>query len=117
VVGDWDAAQLEQMLSSLLDNAAKFGAGQPVEVAVQREGEDAMLSVRDHGQGIPVDRIPCIFGEFERAVSLDHHGGLGLGLFIARAIVEAHGGRLTVETRPGEGATFTARLPLHAHHH
>jgi signal transduction histidine kinase len=114
VVGDWDATQLEQLLSSLLDNAAKFGAGKPVEIAIQREGDDATLSVRDHGQGIPPDRMPHIFEAFERAVSSTHYGGLGLGLFIARAIVEGHGGRLTVDSHPGEGATFTARLPLRA---
>jgi signal transduction histidine kinase len=112
VVGEWDATQLGQMLSSLLDNARKFGAGKPVEVAIQREGDEATLSVRDHGEGIPPDRISHIFDAFERAVSLAHHGGLGLGLFIARAIVEGHGGSLTVDSHPGEGATFTARLPL-----
>ncbi len=114
VVGEWDATQLERVISSLLDNAAKFGAGQPVEVAVQREGDDATLSVRDHGEGIPPGRVPGVFEAFERAVSAKHYGGLGLGLFVARAIVEAHGGCLTVESRLGEGTTFTARLPLKA---
>ncbi len=103
---------LERVLSSLLDNAVKFGAGKPVEVAVQREGDDATLRVRDHGEGIAPDRIHRIFEAFERAVSADNYGGLGLGLFIARAIVERHGGTLTVESGLGEGATFTARLPL-----
>jgi signal transduction histidine kinase len=112
VVGQWDAAQIERVLSILLDNAAKFGAGRPVEIDVRREGEDATLSVSDHGPGIPPDRIQEIFAPFERAVSAAHYGGLGLGLFIARAIVDRHGGRLTVDNRPGQGATFTARLPL-----
>jgi signal transduction histidine kinase len=56
--------------------------------------------------------MPHIFEAFERGVSSTHHGGLGLGLFVARAIVEGHGGRPTVDSHPGEGATFTARLPL-----
>jgi len=112
VVGEWDASKLDEMLSCLLDNAAKFGAGRPVEVTVGREGDDATLSVRDHGPGIPADRVRCIFDAFERAVPAEHYGGLGLGLFIAKAIVEGHGGSLTVDNRPGEGATFTARLPL-----
>jgi signal transduction histidine kinase len=63
---------------------SKFGAAKPVEVAIRREGDDATLSVRDHGQGIPPDRIPYIFEVFERAVSSAHYGGLGLGLFIAK---------------------------------
>lgn len=112
VFGEWDAIQIERMLASLLDNAAKFGAGQPVEVIVQRDGEEATLTVRDHGAGIPPERVGGIFEPFERAVSSSYYGGLGLGLFVARAIAEAHGGRLTVDSRPGEGATFTARLPL-----
>jgi signal transduction histidine kinase len=112
VVGEWDATQLVQVVDGLLDNAAKFGAGRPVEVTVRREGGEATLSVRDHGQGIRPERVRHIFEAFERAVSSAHYGGLGLGLFIARAILEAHGGRLTLDNHPGEGATFTARLPL-----
>jgi signal transduction histidine kinase len=112
VVGEWDAAQLDQMLSCLLDNAAKFGAGKPIEVTVARDGDAATLSVRDHGGGIPPERVASIFAAYERAVPARHYGGLGLGLFLAKAIVEGHGGRLTVDNHPGEGATFTARLPL-----
>jgi signal transduction histidine kinase len=114
VVGEWDAAQLDEMLSCLIDNAAKFGAGRPVEVTVEREADTAKLSVRDHGPGIPPERLQSIFEAFERAVSDAHYGGLGLGLFVARAILEGHGGTLTVDNRPGDGVTFVARLPLHA---
>jgi signal transduction histidine kinase len=112
VVGEWDATKLHQMLMCLLDNAAKFGAGHPIEVTVQCEGDAATLSVRDQGPGIPADRVSYIFDAFERAVSDNHYGGLGLGLFVARAIAEGHGGTLTVDNRPGDGVTFTARLPL-----
>jgi signal transduction histidine kinase len=112
VVGEWDRTRLEQLLSSLLDNAVKFGAGTPIEVSVTGDGTNATLTVRDHGQGIPPERLRFVFGAFERAVSTAHYGGLGLGLFIARAIVEAHGGELAVDSRPGEGATLTARLPV-----
>jgi signal transduction histidine kinase len=115
VVGEWDKMRLEQMLSNLLDNAVKFGAGTPIEVSVSGDGTTATLTVRDHGQGIPPDRLRFVFGAFERAVSTAHYGGLGLGLFIARAIVEAHGGELTVDSRPGEGAKLTARLPVKPH--
>ena len=106
------ATRLEQMLSNLLDNAVKFGAGTPIEVSVTGDGTIATLIVRDHGQGIPPERLRFVFGAFERAVSTAHYGGLGLGLFIARAIVDAHGGELMVDSRPGEGATLTARLPV-----
>ena len=65
----------------------------------------------DHGIGIAADRLPKIFDRFERAVSSTHYGGLGLGLYLARSIVESHGGAITVESRVGEGSTFTVRLP------
>jgi signal transduction histidine kinase len=112
VTGQWDATQLDELLWCLLENAAKFGAGKTIEISVRREDGDATLSVRDHGQGVPPERLAHVFDAFERAVPASQFGGLGLGLFIARAIVEAHGGRLSVENRPGGGATFTARLPL-----
>jgi signal transduction histidine kinase len=112
VFGEWDRMRLEQMLSNLLDNAVKFGAGAPIEVSVTGDDTIATLIVRDHGQGIPPERLRFVFGAFERAVSTAHYGGLGLGLFIARAIVDAHGGELMVDSRPGEGATLTARLPV-----
>jgi signal transduction histidine kinase len=113
VFGQWDSMRLEQMLSSLLDNALKFGRGKPTEITVgAATGEMATLTVRDHGGGIPVERLPLVFDAFERAVSSDHYGGFGLGLYIARAIAEVHGGRLTVENSPGEGAAFTAILPI-----
>jgi signal transduction histidine kinase len=113
VVGEWDATQLDEALAYLLDNAAKFGAGRPVEVSVQRQDDTATLSVRDHGPGIQPDRVAHIFEAFERGVSAEHYGGLGLGLFVTRAIVEGHGGSITVDNRPGDGATFAVRLPLH----
>jgi signal transduction histidine kinase len=114
VVGTWDAPQLELVVSNLIDNAAKFGAGKPVEVSVRRQGDDATLTVHDQGSGIPPDRVAHIFDAFARAVPPEHYGGLGLGLYISKAIVDAHGGRLTVESRPGEGSTFVASLPLNA---
>jgi signal transduction histidine kinase len=67
--------------------------------------------VRDHGIGIADDDLQRIFGRFERAVSKWHHGGLGLGLFVARQIVEAHSGTIKVETRRGKGSTFIVELP------
>jgi signal transduction histidine kinase len=71
-----------------------------------------VLVVRDHGPGIQEDRQTAIFSPFERAVSMEHYGGLGLGLYIAKTIVDAHGGSLVVASRVGQGSTFVMRLPL-----
>lgn len=112
VTGSWDGARLEQVLASLVANALKFGAGRPIRVTVGRGGAGARVTVRDHGIGIERDAQQRIFGKFVRAVSAQHYGGFGLGLFIARQLVEAHGGTLAVESSPGEGAVFTVELPV-----
>jgi signal transduction histidine kinase len=112
VRGCWDAARLEQVISNLLANALKFGAGQPIEIAVRREGERARVVVTDHGMGIDAAQRERIFDRFTRAVPATHFGGLGLGLYLCREIVSAHGGTISVASRLGEGATFTVELPL-----
>jgi PAS domain S-box-containing protein len=113
LMGTWDRARLEQVVTNLLANALKYGAGRPVTVAVQRHGEEARLSVSDHGIGVPPSERQRIFERFGRAVSARHYGGLGLGLYIVRRIVEAHGGTVGVEDgADGNGARFTVRLPL-----
>jgi signal transduction histidine kinase len=110
--GRWDSLRLDQVLVNLLTNAAKYGAGHPVVVEACLEGEEAVrLSVRDEGIGIAAEDLPRLFGRFERAVSERHYGGLGLGLYISRQIVDAMGGRIEVESRPGVGSLFTVRLP------
>jgi len=111
VSGFWDRVRLEQILSNLLTNALKFGAGDPVEVRVSSVGDDAVLLVRDHGIGIHDADQRRIFGRFERAVSSETYPGMGLGLWITREIVEAHGGKIGVESRPGAGAVFRVILP------
>lgn len=112
VVGRWDREHLEHALSSLLGNAIKYGPHEPIEVELARSNGRVEISVRDRGIGVPGGDQRRIFGPFERAVSADHYGGLGLGLFIARELVRAHGGTLRVESAAGEGAAFTIRLPL-----
>jgi len=112
VIGLWDSARLEQVVANLLTNAIKYGAGHPVEVRVDAGDDQARLVVKDHGIGIPQEGLRRIFGKFERAVSDRNYGGLGLGLFIAKQIVDAHRGSITVESQPGKGATFTVELPL-----
>ncbi|ACG71637.1 multi-sensor signal transduction histidine kinase [Anaeromyxobacter sp. K] len=107
-----DRLRIEQVLTNLASNALKFGAGRPVTIALRREGGRAVLRVRDRGIGIPATDLERIFGRFERAHEARHYGGLGLGLWIAREIVEASGGTIGAESTPGEGATFTVALPL-----
>jgi signal transduction histidine kinase len=114
VEGIWDSVRLEQLVTNLLSNAAKFGQGKPIDVAVACAGGRARLSVQDRGIGIEPEKQARIFERFERGVSSTHYGGLGLGLYISRRIVEAHRGTISVESRPGEGARFIIELPLHA---
>nr|WP_236673823.1 ATP-binding protein [Comamonas sp. JC664] len=109
--GRWDAARLSQVMTHLLSNAMKFGPGKPVEVALESERDVATLMVKDYGIGIAPGRLETLFRRFERAVPVRHYGGLGLGLYRLRRIVEAHGGGVSVDSAPGEGATFRVRLP------
>jgi signal transduction histidine kinase len=112
VRGRWDRSRLEQVIGNLLANATKYGPGQPVDVIARGNGSVAELVVRDRGMGIdPADHVR-IFGRFERAVPARNYGGFGLGLWIAKRIVEASGGEIFVESAPGAGATFTVRLPI-----
>jgi signal transduction histidine kinase len=111
VLGRWDRSRIDRVVTNLLSNAVKFGAGKPIEIRVEETSGRALLSVRDHGIGVDPLQLGRIFGRFQRAVSPDHYGGLGLGLYISRRIVEAHGGTIRAESAPGEGSTFTLELP------
>ena len=108
----WDRGRVEQALANLLANALKFGAGKPVDIQVSDEGPWVSIAVKDHGIGIPPEARERIFERFERAVSSRKYGGLGLGLFLTRQIVESHGGTIHVESHPGEGSTFVLQLPV-----
>jgi len=111
VVGDWDRMRIEQVVTNLLTNGTKYGAGKPINVAVDMQENAAVLTVKDHGIGIKAEDQARIFRLYERAVSPMNFGGLGLGLYIVRQIVEAHGGTIAVKSSPGHGATFTVVLP------
>jgi signal transduction histidine kinase len=112
VVGSWDRMRIEQVVVNLINNAVKYGAGKPIEVNVGTAGGSAFLSVRDEGIGISPDDEERIFGRFERAVSQRHYGGFGLGLWIARQIVEAHHGSIRFERPADAGTRFVVELPL-----
>ena len=111
VRGAWDRLALDRVLVNLLSNALKFGASRPVEIRVGAAGEEALIEVEDHGIGIAPSDLDRIFDQFERAVSRNHFGGLGLGLYITRCLVEQQGGKISVESQPGSGSVFTVRLP------
>lgn len=107
-----DRLRVEQIVTNLVDNALKYGAGSPVEVKLRPEGDAAILTVADRGIGIAPENLARIFQRFERAVSDRNYGGLGLGLYIVRTVAEALGGAVSVQSTPGAGSTFTVRLPL-----
>jgi signal transduction histidine kinase len=114
IVGYWDADRLAQVVNNLLDNAIKFGAGKPIDVSLQARDESAALTVTDRGIGVDPERLGSLFEPFVRAVSARSYGGFGLGLFMSKAIVDAHGGEIDIKSQPGEGSTLTVRLPRRA---
>jgi len=110
--GCWDRLRMEQVLVNLLSNAVKYGTGRPVSVRIEAAGERIRISVVDEGIGIAAEDLGRIFTRFERAAPVRNYGGLGLGLYISRHIVDAHGGHIEVSSRPGHGSTFVIDLPL-----
>lgn len=113
VKGMWDRVRIEQVVSNLLTNALKYGEGKPIHITVAKKGAHAILKVTDEGIGIPKDKQKEIFDRFKRAVSTKDYAGLGLGLYIAKQIVHAHGGRITLEkSARKKGSTFVVSLPL-----
>jgi len=109
-VGHWDKHGLSQVAMNLLSNAMKFGAGNRIAVTVREHQGQTKLEVKDHGIGIQHEMLDRIFKPFERGVSVRNYGGLGLGLFIVRTIVEGLGGTVRVQSKPGEGSMFTVEL-------
>jgi len=112
VIGKWDAMRLEQVVGNLITNAMKYGAGKRVQVTLESDATLARLHVRDEGIGIAPEDAERIFERFERAVSVRHYGGFGIGLWLVREIVQALGGTVEVKSALGQGATFTVTLPL-----
>jgi PAS domain S-box-containing protein len=112
IVGRWDRYRLEQVLANLLTNALKYAPAAPLTVSTLAVGNTASLEVRDRGPGIAPEDQPRIFQRFERLVDATQVSGLGLGLHIAKHIVEAHGGSIRVRSTVGEGASFIVELPM-----
>jgi signal transduction histidine kinase len=112
--GLWDAMRLRQVVWNLLSNAAKFGAGSPVDVSVAGDEIEVHLSVRDRGPGIAEQERAQVFRRFERAGS-GSHSGFGVGLWLVKQIVDALGGTVALDSETGYGATFTVVLPRRQH--
>jgi len=107
-----DKFRVDEAIGNVISNAIKYGAGKPVEVELKANHAKAMLVVEDRGIGIPVEDLSRIFGRFERTTISRNYGGLGLGLYIARQVIEQHDGSIRAESRPGGGARIVIELPL-----
>ena len=107
-----DPLRIDQVLSNLLSNAIKYGSGQPIDVTVALEGNTGTLVVADRGIGISADKLPKIFNRFERGEAARSYAGLGLGLYIAKQIIDAHRGSIEVSSQQGIGSVFTVEVPL-----
>jgi two-component system OmpR family sensor kinase len=110
--GTWDRLAVEQIITNLVSNAIKYSDGKPVEITLAAQGDQARLTVHDQGPGIAVDDQARIFERFQQAIgSGQRRSGFGIGLWLVRTLVEAHGGSVTLRSQLGEGATFTVLLP------
>jgi signal transduction histidine kinase len=109
-----DRFRVDQVVTNLLSNAIKYGEGKPIQVAVEAVDSCARIRIRDEGIGISEADLERIFTRYERAVQARRFSGLGLGLYIVRQIVEAHGGAIQVTSQPGAGSTFVVDLPREA---
>jgi PAS domain S-box-containing protein len=109
--GTWDRLRLDQVITNLVSNAIKYGQGKPIMVAASSTGDDVLLKVQDQGIGIAPEDLGRIFERFGRADTSSANRGLGMGLWITRQIVEAHGGSVRVESECGLGSTFFVQLP------
>jgi signal transduction histidine kinase len=112
LTGFWDPFRVEQILENLISNAIKYASGHSIEVKGAIKGNRVELSVQDSGPGIDPAKLHTVFDRFVRANETRHVQGLGLGLFITRKIVEAHGGLIFVDSALGKGTTFTVILPV-----
>jgi len=112
VVGEWDEFRLEQVLVNLLANALHYGDGKAVRVELEQGPGVATVRVVDQGVGIAPEDRARVFEQFVRVGDSERTRGLGLGLYVARQLVEAHGGTIAVESTPGAGSTFSVSLPV-----
>ena len=112
IEGAWDRLRIDQVVTNLISNAIKYGGQKPIVIHAPADHEWAMITIRDEGIGISPENLDRIFVRFERITAPPTSQGLGLGLWITKQIVEAHGGSVMAESELGNGSTFTVRLPF-----
>jgi signal transduction histidine kinase len=112
IIGHWDRFRLDQVVTNLITNAIKYGDGKPIDIGLSMDGEKTQLVVKDQGIGIAKENQTRIFERFERVMNSQHVSGLGLGLYIVNQILEAHQGKISIQSQPNYGTTFTVHLPL-----
>lgn len=112
VTGIWDSCRIEQIVVNLITNALRYGGGKPVAIRLFVVKNNVQIQVQDRGCGIHSHDLDRIFDKFERLGNKKVREGLGMGLYIARQLAEAHDGSLLVVSTPGEGSCFTLTLPL-----
>jgi signal transduction histidine kinase len=114
IVGRWDRAKLDEIVTKFLTNAIKYGAGKPIAISVRRAAAEVTIEVSDQGIGISLPDQERLFRRFSRVAPSRNYGGLGLGLWLAKLLVEAMNGRVEVQSVLGIGSCFRALLPLTA---
>lgn len=107
-----DPLRIEQVIINLLTNAVKYAPMKTIKVTLKKQDSTAKICVKDEGPGIAPEHQERIFGRFERVRATDNIGGLGLGLYISRQIVDAHHGKIYVESNSGKGSNFVIELPI-----
>jgi len=112
VFSSCDDLRIEQIIANLITNALRYGGAKPVIISISTAGDKVEIHVQDQGRGIPASEHQRIFEKFERLGNNEVREGLGMGLYIARQLAQAHGGDLGVSSKPGEGSRFTLQLPL-----
>src|SRR6202790_359844 len=103
--------RLDEAIGNVFSNAIKYGAGKPVTVDLKAKDGKATLVVQDRGIGVPMEDLSRVFGRFERTSISHNYGGLGLGLYIAKQVIEQHEGSIRAENRSGGGARIVIELP------
>lgn len=111
ITGEWDVLRLEQVFLNIITNAIRYGQGRPITISIKNYPEHAQICVKDQGLGVAKSDIEKIFQRYERGLLAREVSGLGLGLFISQQIVEAHGGKIWVESELNKGASFFVSIP------
>lgn len=109
--GEWDPLRIEQLLTNIITNAIRYGLGRSISIDIQNHQETVRIMVKDNGLGIAKSDLDKIFMRYERGLLSREVSGLGLGLFITKQIVDAHGGKIWVESEINKGSTFFVDLP------